>query len=127
MAAMPLAGSVLAVDYTLGDFPAPFVSDGTANFLIVVGSGGTASGIAQDLAGLINVAVRLGGETVTTEGGEDVTVTGGTKVESPNTDLTYNDAFNSALLGAIGPTRLSEVLTDGVFEEDEGTNTTRPN
>lgn len=121
MAAMPLAGSALA-DYTLADFPAPFVESGTPNFLIVVGSGGTAAGIAQDLAGLINVAARLGGETVTTEGAGTEMVTGGAKIEAPGTDLTYNDKLVTVLGGAVKAVHLSNVLADGTFSENEGDN-----
>jgi hypothetical protein len=121
MAAMPLAGSALA-DYTLADFPAPFVEDGSPQFLIIVGSGGTASGIAQDLSGLINVAVRLGGETVTTEGAGEEVVTGGAKIESPGTDLTYGDKLVTVLGGAVKEIHLPDVLADGTFSENEGTN-----
>jgi hypothetical protein len=114
MAAMPLAGSVLA-DYTLADFPAPFVEGGSPQFLIIVGSGGTASGIAQDLSGLINVAARLGGETVTTEGAGAEVVTGGAKIESPGTDLTYDDKLVTVLGGAVKAVHLPDVLADGTY------------
>lgn len=121
MAAMPLAGSALA-DYTLGDFPAPFVEGGTAGFLIVVGSGGTAAGIAQDLAGLINVAARLGGETVTTEGGSAVSISGGVQIIAPGTKFNYNnDSFHLRPTG-LGDSDLPVVLADGIIDENEGNN-----
>jgi hypothetical protein len=85
-----------------------------AAFLIVVGSGGTAAGIAQDLAGLINVAARLGGETVTTEGAAEV-VEGGAKIESPGTDLTYDDKLVTVLGGAVKAIHLPNVLADGTY------------
>lgn len=122
MAAMPLAGSVMAADYTLGDFPAPFVEGNEANFLIVIGSGGTASGIAQDLAGLINVAVRLGGETVTTEGGGTVTVDGGKQVIAPGTDFTYGNDTYDILPTGLGESDFPVLLAKGTYDENEGVN-----
>ncbi len=123
MAAMPLAGSALAADYTLADFPAPFIEGGTPNFLIVIGSGGTASGIANDLAGLINVAARLGGETVSTEG-EETVVTGGLKVEAPGVDFLYEAASDeiSEVLPPLRDSGLPDVLADGIYDDNKGTN-----
>jgi hypothetical protein len=121
MAAMPLAGSALA-DYTLGDFPEPFVIGNSANFLIVVGSGGSASGIANDLAGLLNVAVRLGGETVTTEGGATTTVSEGVKVAAPGSDLNYGEDIYDVVPTGFSETEFSDLLAKGTYDENEGNN-----
>jgi hypothetical protein len=121
MALMPLAGSALA-DYTLGDFPAPFVVGNTANFLIIVGSGGTAAGIASDLSGLINVAARLGGETVTTEGAGTVSVSEGVKVAAPGSDLNYGEDIFDIMPTGFGYTEFPELLEKGTYDENEGNN-----
>ncbi len=119
MAFMPLAGSALA-DYTLGDFPAPFVEDSTPSFLIIVGSGGTAAGIASDLSGLINVAARLGGETVTTEGDVTTSVSGGVQVAAPGSDLNYGEAIKDIILTGFSNTAFPDMLKKGTYEESEG-------
>lgn len=122
MAAMPLAGSALAADYALSDFPAPFVEDGSPSFLIIVGSGGTASGIAQDLSGLINVAVRLGGETVTTEGGATTTVSGGLQVAAPGSDLNYGEAIKDIIPTGFGYSVFPNMLEKATYSDSEGDN-----
>ncbi len=121
MAGMSLAGAALAADYTLSDFPAPFVENGTPNFLIVVGSGGSAAGIASDIAGSLNIAARLGGETVTTEGGEgETTVTGESKkIESPGEDLNYGEDFED-VDATLDKTDLPTLFADGTYKESKG-------
>jgi len=121
MAALSLVSGVLAADYTLADFPAPFVENGTPNFLIVVGSGGTAAGIASDLVGLINVAARLGGETVTTTGGEtEVTVTGEAASLASGTDRIYLGSAINSQVSTITKDSLPTILADGTFVDDNG-------
>jgi hypothetical protein len=78
----------MAADYTLADYPAPFIDNGNTNFLIVVGSGADPA----DVAGAINIAVRLGaerGETVTC-GGSGTVVAGGEDKE-----LALNEALST--------------------------------
>lgn len=73
----------------LQDYPAPFIDNGATNFLIVVG----ANAKSDDIAGAINVAVRLGaerGEVVNCGGGGTI-VTGGEDKE-----LALNEAVGSA-------------------------------
>ncbi len=121
MAALSLTSGVLAADYTLADFPAPFVENGTPNFLIVVGSGGTAAGIASDLVGLINVAARLGGETVTTTGGETgTTVTGEAASLASGTDRIYLGTAINSQVSTITKDSLPTILADGTFTDDSG-------
>jgi hypothetical protein len=121
MAAMPLAGSVLAADYTLADFPAPFVVGNQANFLIVVGSGGTAAGIANDLSGLINVAARLGGETVTTAGGgTTISVSGEAATLASGTDRIYLASNINSQVSTVTVDDLPTILADGTFVDENG-------
>jgi hypothetical protein len=76
-----MLGSTIGLAETLADYPAPFVAtDGTAQFLVVVGSAGAdPAGLASDMAGAVDIAARLGGETkqTTTVAGTTVTVTDG--------------------------------------------------
>lgn len=118
MAFMPLAGGALA-DYTLADFPAPFVEGNQANFLIIVGSGGSASGIAQDLAGLINVAARLGGETVTTEGGGTaISVSGEAATLASGTNKIYLAQALNTQVSTVTVDSLPTILADGTFIDE---------
>ena len=57
-----MLGSTLAAAVTLADYPAPFVSDGTFDGLIVFG----ANAKAADVAASVEIAARLGGETTET-------------------------------------------------------------
>ncbi|MHA1832291.1 MAG: hypothetical protein ACTSWR_12215, partial [Candidatus Helarchaeota archaeon] len=118
---MSLAGAALAADYTLGDFPAPFVENSVPNFLIVVGSGGTAAGIASDMVGSLNIAARLGGETVTTEGGDTTTIVSGESVSmaSGSNQIYLKDSIN-AQRGTITKDDLPTILADGTFVADDG-------
>jgi hypothetical protein len=72
----------------LQNYPAPFVDNGNTNFVIVVG----ANANPADIAGAINVAVRLGAER-----GEDVSCTGGSTVVSGGEDkeLALNEALST--------------------------------
>lgn len=76
--AMPVLGAT-----DLSNFPAPFVDGGKANFVIVVGSGGEAAGLASDIAGAIDIAARMGGESYTASTGGTATVSGGDSKEVP--------------------------------------------
>jgi len=120
MAGMSLAGAALAADYTLSDFPAPFVENGTPNFLIVVGSGGSAAGIASDIAGSLNIAARLGGETVTTEGGETGTTVAGDsfRIDKSTDFLEYDEQLDGVVETLTGSELLG--LGGGTFKNAKG-------
>ncbi|MBN2095404.1 MAG: S-layer protein [Candidatus Aenigmarchaeota archaeon] len=78
----------MAATYGLEDYPVPFVDNGNTNFLIVVGSGADPA----DVAGAINIAVRLGaerGEEVTC-GGSGTVILGGEDKE-----LALNEALST--------------------------------
>ncbi|MCD6477577.1 MAG: S-layer protein [Candidatus Aenigmarchaeota archaeon] len=123
MAGVSMAGAALAADYTLSDFPAPFVENGTPNFLIVVGSGGTAAGIASDMVGAINIAARLGGETVTTTGGTvGTTVSEGVKIASPGEDFNYGDNIYTVKPTGFTNTDFPTMLKKDTYHDDKGTN-----
>lgn len=101
MVAGTIAGAVAA---DLSNYPSPFVKDGVFNGEIVVGSGGTAAGLAADIVGAIDIAASLqyamktgsSGEGVSSEGGSVVVetgaagVSGGAKIESTSTSLLLN-------------------------------------
>ena len=94
-----MAGSSIAFAATLADYPAPFVSGGAADYLIVVGSQGTdPAGLASDVAGAIDVSTRLGGEvyTAVTVGASTagVTISGeGKALQTTNTKIYINDTL----------------------------------
>ncbi|MBI5355141.1 MAG: hypothetical protein HZB68_01670 [Candidatus Aenigmarchaeota archaeon] len=88
--AMPVLGAT-----DLSNFPAPFVDGGKANFVIVVGSGGEAAGLASDIAGAIDIAARLGGESYTASAGTGASISGGDSKDVPlNLVLSNSAAFD---------------------------------
>ncbi len=59
-----MAGSSIALAADLSNYPQPFITaDGAADFLVVVGAAANPS----DVIGAVDVATRLGGETVTSQ------------------------------------------------------------
>ncbi|MCD6367660.1 MAG: S-layer protein [Candidatus Aenigmarchaeota archaeon] len=123
MAGVSVAGAALAADYTLSDFPAPFVENGTPNFIIVIGSAGTASGIASDMVGAIDIAARLGGETVTTTGGTSgTTVSGGVQVKTAGDDLNYGEHIADIISTGFSDTDFPTLLKKGTYTDSKGTN-----
>src|SRR3989338_3729940 len=89
--AVLMVGSSVAFA-ALQDLPAPFVTNGSPNFLVVVG----ATAATADVVGAIDVATRFGGESTrelivgATSGG--ATVSGeGKAVETTNTKFFLND------------------------------------
>ncbi|MCD6399020.1 MAG: hypothetical protein J7L08_03800, partial [Candidatus Aenigmarchaeota archaeon] len=94
---------------------------GTPNFLIVVGSGGSAAGIASDIAGSLNIAARLGGETVTTEGGDTTTVVSGESatLASGTNNIYLGNAIN-AQVSTITNDNMPTTLANGIFTDDDG-------
>ncbi|RLJ00681.1 MAG: hypothetical protein DRP06_01405 [Candidatus Aenigmatarchaeota archaeon] len=94
MTGATLLAPAMAAD--LSDYPAPFVTDGTTDMLMVVG----AAASPADVVGAINVAVRLGaepGEEIAVSG-DSVTVTGGEDKEiALDTALNDTTAWGNAL------------------------------
>src|SRR3989344_2016351 len=89
MAGATLAAPVFAADYTLDDFPAPFVVGGETDFVIVVG----ADALSSDSAGAADVVAGI--VSGTSDEDDTVTVTGETwRVEEPGDDLNYNESFS---------------------------------
>ncbi len=90
MVAMPVAP---ALAKTFGEFPAFLSIDGTADYYVVVGTGGIdPRGLASDIAGAIDIATRLAEVSYTT-----VTVTGAVVggVEGKEVDdIPFNTAIN---------------------------------
>jgi hypothetical protein len=97
---MSLAVPAMATDYDLADYPAPFVN-GDTNFLMVVGE----DAMAADIAGGIDVAVRLGAENgdEVTCGSDSTSVSGGKDKEiAINEDLSaFGNLDDNDLAGLI--------------------------
>ncbi|MFB6088792.1 MAG: S-layer protein, partial [Candidatus Aenigmatarchaeota archaeon] len=91
MALMAATVPTLAADYTLADFPEPFVEDSSPNFTIVVGKDAS----VKDVVSGLNVAARLGGETVTTSTGE-TSVQGG-ETEEVGLEQALSNEFSATL------------------------------
>ena len=88
-----------AVAADLGDYPAPFVSDGELNGLVVVGSGADAADIvgAVDIVSTLTQATVSGaGSTTVTEGGED-----GEVVLDGNLNSAFSSLDDSDIAGLI--------------------------
>ncbi len=114
-----MLGSTLAAAVTLADYPAPFVSDGTFNGLIVFG----ANAKAADVAASVEIAARLGGETTETvpiEGTETTTVSGeSVSMASGSNQVYLKDAIN-VRRSTITDSDLPTILKDGTFTDDNG-------
>ncbi len=97
MTGATLLAPAMAAD--LNDYPAPFVTDGTTDMLMVVG----AAASPADVVGAINVAVRLGAEP-----GEEVAVSGDsiTVIGGEDKEIALNTALNDT-------TAWSNPLDDG--------------
>ena len=113
---------VPAMAADLADYPAPFVTDGTTDMLIVVG----ADALPADVVGAVNIAVRLGAEpgetkTCTATGTETTTVGGGVLIESPGEDFNYNEDVID-IVSSFGSSDLATILADETYEDTEGNN-----
>ena len=92
-----LVPAAIAENYTLADYPAPFVTDGATDMLIVVGE----KADPADVVGAINIAVRLGSEPGETKElgttGTTTTVTGeGRAVATTNTKIYLGDSLGKS-------------------------------
>ncbi len=121
-----MAGATVGFAATLADFPAPFITDGNVDTLIVVGSKPTAyvADRVKDIAGAINIAARLGsvpGETrtLTASGVTTTTVSGGVALETENTKL-YLDSNIDDAKEALTSEDLPTLLASGTFTDDAG-------
>lgn len=115
-----MAGSSLAMAANLADYPAPFVDDGEMDSLIVVG----ADAVPSDVAGAIDIAARLGGETkeVVDTGSTEVSVSGeSVSMASGSNQIYLKDAIN-AQRSTITDNDLPTILASGTFTDDGGTN-----
>ena len=103
-------GTAMAANY-----PAPFVTGGTANTAIVYGTGSGVSALDQVASG--NVQTSLASSVT----GKQVTISGENKnLASSSRKLYYADAINSAY-SSISATELPTVLADGTFSDLSGT------
>jgi hypothetical protein len=118
-----MMGSSIALAQ-LQKYPAPFVQDGSADTLIVVGLKAAPS----DIAGAIDVAARLGGERTT-----DVVVSGavgglsisgeGKDLSTANTKIYLNDYLGkTGLRTTLTKDDLTTILANGILDDaDAGT------
>ncbi|MCD6381688.1 MAG: S-layer protein, partial [Candidatus Aenigmarchaeota archaeon] len=116
-----MAGATLGFAATLADYPAPFVTDGSADTLIVVG----ANAAPVDVVGAIDIAARLGAEpseekTITVPGSAaTTTVSGGVALETENTKLYLGSNITEAKQ-ALTSEDLPMLLSSGKFTDDSG-------
>ena len=115
--------ALAASNYTLGDYPKPFVTDGSTNFLIVVG----ANAKPIDVVGAIDIAARLGAEpgeekTITVSGtaGGQVSVSGeGVTLDTADSKLYLGDEIDE-VVDTLTSKELPTILEKGTFEDDDG-------
>jgi hypothetical protein len=108
---------------TLDSYPAPFVSGGTVQSLIVVGNLAAPS----DVVGAIDIAARLGGESYTSVSSGGVAVSGSVVGEGKALDTTTTHVFLQDNLGKTGlrttltKDDLPTLLAKGTFADSDGT------
>ena len=124
LAGASIAAPVLAAsNYTLGDYPKPFVTDGETNFLIVVG----ARAKPIDVVGAIDIAARLGAEpgeekTITVSGttGGEMSISGeGTSLSTASKRIYLGDKINKAK-NTLTSSDMPNLLASDTFEDDDG-------
>ncbi|MCK4730273.1 MAG: S-layer protein [Candidatus Aenigmarchaeota archaeon] len=121
MTGATLLAPAMAAD--LSEYPAPFITDGTTDMLMVVG----ADASPADVVGAINVAVRLGAEpgetkTVTTAGAATTTMTGESADLASGADRIYLlDELADGGVTQMTVDDLPTILAEGTFEDDGGT------
>jgi len=120
-----LVPAAIAENYTLADYPAPFVTDGSTDMLIVVGE----KADPADVVGAINIAVRLGSEPGETKElgttGTTTTVTGeGRAVATTNTKIYLGDSLGkSGLRTTMTKDDLPTLLKTGTFQDSDAGST----
>ncbi len=119
LAALMVGSSVAFA--ALQDLPAPFVTNGSPNFLVVVG----ATAATDDVVGAIDVATRFGGESTreltvgATSGG--ATVSGeGKALETSNTKVYVNDNLaKSGIRGTLTSQDLPAMLKTDILKDTD--------
>jgi hypothetical protein len=118
-----LASSALMVGMTMGvaaaaNYPAPFVSGGTANVAIVYGTGAGVSALDVVQAG--NIQSSLQGY-MTGTGSSTTTVTGGDsiKLEKSSDKFNLGDSASSVFVTSIDDDDLATLLTEGTYVDDD--------
>ncbi len=114
-----LGATLMGAMADLSDYPAPFVEDGQADFLIVIGE----SAIVADVIGSIDIATSLQVDSVTkttvaVEGAAQTDVVGGVEVAETGDRLNLNQAWESAK-AEFTDKDFPELLADGIVEDDD--------
>ena len=123
-----MIGSTIAMAATASDlsnYPAPFISGGTANTLVVVG----ATAATADVVGAVDLAARLGGQTTTdytctgSSGGASVTGEG-KAVATTNTNLYLGDYLRkTGVRYTMTSTDMPTALASGVVTDTDASTT----
>jgi len=115
-----IGASILMAGLTMGtamaaNYPAPFVSGGTANVAIVSGSGSGVSALDAVEAGNIQTNLATG----VTSGGT-VTVTGDPyKFEKTSTKYHLGDTITAVIASSLDEDELPNLLTDGKYLDND--------
>jgi len=103
----------------LSDYPAPFVTDGKFNAVLVIG----AKAQPIDNIGVTNIATSLQYvSTTAVSGSTEVSISEGVKIEKTGDDLNYFETLNDIQATPLDDSDLPTVLADGTYEDNEGDN-----
>ncbi len=107
---------------TLADYPAPFITDGATDMLMVIG----ADASPKDVLGAVNIAVELGSEPtetkeVETAGVTTTTMTGESALLASGSDHIYlEEGLEDGGVTMLTEDDLPTILADDSFEDDAG-------
>ena len=119
MAGVLLAGMTLGTA-AAANYPAPFVSGGTANVAVVYGTGVGVSSL--DLVESANIQSNLQSYMGASSSGSSASVSGNAASLASGSDYIYlMDEINEEV-SVITSSELSTILADGTFTDDGGTN-----
>lgn len=118
-----MVGSTImgAMAATLSQYPEPFTKDGSFNALLVVG----AAAQPMDIIGVTDIATSLQYATkkvVSTSTSTAVSVSEGVKLEKTGAHMYMGLSLQSMQDTALDDSDLPEILMDGTFDDNEGTN-----
>ncbi|MDP2926074.1 MAG: hypothetical protein Q8N99_06890 [Nanoarchaeota archaeon] len=119
LASAVMLSSTVGFAAAASNYPAPFVSSGSADGVVVVGS----SGAYSDVMAAVDVSQKLTAMvSVTTTGGSTTTATGGDSINlgTSSRKLYYGDQI-SAGRTSVSSSELPNVLVDGTFTDLTGT------
>ncbi len=118
MVGATILGAMAQADYTLADYPQPFIEDGSFNGLIVVG----AEAKTEDVLGSIDIATSLQYSATVKKAvpgtGTTIDVEGeGVKIETDSNEVAIGDSLQS-IKSDLDEQDLPNLLAEGVFVND---------